>query len=386
MSRTRHTQAVACLALGLFAAAPGMAQEAATPGTDQNKAAAREITSEVLSSTAPAFAALGVSGQTITDPESLKTAAFALLNGTDVDGKPLTGIGLQFAPAQLVPGLSVDYNDYRTNWSKRAFARLQITGAYTRAEANNGLKPERAAIGAIWVPFDTTDPFVNTKLDKCVNLAHEKNELPIGPAPVGTGQITNPALKSALAACRNQFVQSATRGFSSQIGLAKLFRRRDGGTGPIVGAGFAASAVVSVGLDCLFSKPCGAPNPNGSHIGGKLLLGAVVRERELIANPLDAKKFIDRNRQSFGGKLVVGNARAWWLGFEFLSQHASYQGLGSDNYTTYSASLDIKVSKGLWLAANYADSSGENFGKSSQFTAGLKFALQPSSSIGGGSE
>ncbi len=362
---------------------------------------ARRITQEVLNTTAPAFAALGVSGQTITEPEGLKTAALGLINGTDADGKPLTGLGVQFAPAQLIPALWIDYSDYSANPKRlfhgpRAFARLQITAAYARADSSDAGKPERASFGAVWVPFDTTDPFVNAELKTCLAAANIRRlqELKIAPRPFpsgGTGQSQrdDPELARAQGGCRVKFSRTPTNGYSSQIGIAKLFRSRDGGKGPLVGAGFAASAVVSIGLDCLFKNPCRTATDSDpaaetkSHIGGKLVLGAVIRERELIANPLDDKKFIDRNRQSYGGRLIVGNASRWWLGVEFLRQHASYSGLGTDNYITYNASLDIKVGKGLWLAANYGDSSGENFGKSSQFTAGLKFALQPSSSIGG---
>lgn len=385
MSRVDRLQAAACIIMCAASATQANAQEATAQSDKAANAIASEVTEEVLNSTAPAFAALGVSGQTITDPEGLKTAAFSLINGTDLDGKALTGIGIQFAPAQLIPGLNVDYADYRDNWGDRAFARLQITGAYVRGEPNNGLKPERAAIGAIWVPFDTTDPFSNKDLDRCLRAAFHDNRLPGGADSNGTGIITNEPLKAALAGCREKYVRSATMGHSAQVGFAKLFKRRDGGTGPMAGAGFAASGVVSIGLDCLLRKcrPGDGPDPDGSHIGGKLLLGAVYRNREPIINPLNDKQLIDRNRQSYGGKLVVGNARAWWLGGEFLHQRASYQGLGSDNFTTYTASLDVKVGKGLWLASTYANSSGENFGQSSQFTAGLKFALQPSLSSGG---
>jgi hypothetical protein len=384
MSRARRLQALACVACGTLTAVSALAQEAEKSADAQTQAEARKSVADVINTTAPAFAALGVSGQTITDPEGLKTAAFSLINGTDADGKPLSGVGVQFSPAQLF-GRGIQYQDYKKKYSSRAIARFQVTGAYARADGDNGLKPQRAAIGAIWVPYDETDPFDNPMLDQCLEKAFLVNpsQAPAAPPTTPTGSSSNPERKAAFAACRERFVRTPTNGISSQIGFAKLFRSRDGGKGPLVGAGFAASAVVSIGLDGLFKQSNDAEVAGRSHIGGKLVLGAVIRERELVANPLDATKFIDRNRQSYGAKLLVGNARAWWFGVEFLHQRASYQGLGSDLYTTYNACLDVNVAQGIWIAANYGDSWGENFGKSSQFTAGLKFSLQPSSSIGG---
>jgi hypothetical protein len=199
-----------------------------------------------------------------------------------------------------------------------------------------------------------------------------------------------PGLAAAQADCRKLHARTPTRGYSAQVGIAKLFRSRDGGKGSLIGKGFAASAVLSIGLDCLFAPKGGCrtrsvdpDDPGPGSIGGKLLLGAVWRERELVLNPLDDTAFVDRNRQSYGGRLLVGNPKRWWLGAELLHQHATYSGLGKDNYLTYGANFDWKVSEGQWLTLSYGDSSGSNFGKGQQFTAGLKFALGPASTLGG---
>lgn len=358
------------------AAAPAEQDKAAASA----KKAADDVTAEILNNTAPAFTALGVSGQTITDPEGLKKAGLALLNGTDADGNAVTGIGVQFSLAQLL--VPVPYHKYLNDYGAQAFARLQITAAYAKGTSGDAGKPQRLAVGAIWVPFDTTDPFANKRLDKCLNDAWLANPTP---APVlGQTEIPNPKREAAWAKCRDDYGRTPTSGISSQVGFATLFRSRDGGTGPLVSKGFAASGVISIGLDCLFKITCGRGEDltdGKPHVGGKLLLGAVFREHELVVNPLDKTKYIDRNRQSFGGKLVIGDPTAWYLGFEFLRQRATYGGLGKDRYLTYNASLDIKIAKGIWLNANYGDSSGQNFSKSSQFTAGFKFSLQPTTSL-----
>lgn len=402
----RRRPAVACAAFIAALASPAWAQGEAAPAQPETPPAAapaeaaeaektqdqaRELVTEVLNTGAPAFAALGVSGQTITEPEGLKRAALAFLNGTDEDGEAVTGFAVQFAPAQLIKAQQVSYDEYRTNYWKRAWARLQITAAYARATDGDAGSPERAALGAIWVPFDTTDPFANEPLHQCLtNAFKEWRETPrdLTEVPeIGEQGFTDSKLAEALQACRQRHARTPTRGHSAQLGFAKIFRSKDADKGGLAGRGFAASAVVSIGLDCFFTKPCSNSidpvDPERSRIGGKLLLGAVIRERELVVNPLDATQVIERNRQSFGARLLVGDPSRWWLGFEALRQRADYSGLGKDNYKTYTASFDFKIAKGMWLTANYADSSGSNFGKSAQFTGGLKFALQPASRIAG---
>jgi hypothetical protein len=405
---SRRRPRLACAGLAILAASlavPAGAQNAPAPPppataepTADTKAAnkvaqdqAREIVTEVLNTAAPAFAALGVSGQTITEPEGLKRAAIGFLNGTDEDGKAVTGIAVQFAPAQLIKAQQVSYERYRTDYWARAWARFQITAAYARATDGDASQPERAALGGIWVPFDTTDPFANKKLHACLMQAFAarrvRNETATFSPPRGIGTETTETdtiLATDLESCRKRHVRTPTNGHSAQLGFAKVFRSRD--NGGLAGRGFAASAVVSIGLDCLFTKPCSNSidpiDPERSRIGGKLVLGGVIRERELVANPLDATQLIERNRRSFGARLLVGDPSRWWLGFELLRQRASYSGLGKDDYTTYNASFDFKLAKGMWLTANYANSSGDNFGKSAQFTGGLKFALQPASFAG----
>jgi len=396
------------IALGVLGASPAFGQESTTPNSaanstppatnaqtlaaqiQQSKDNASNLVDEVLSTTAPAFVALGVSGETVTDPEGVKRFAAAILTGTDVDGKPVTGLGIQFAPTELLPGLRVNYLEYRDNYLKRALARLQLTAAYGRGDAGDAGNPERLAIGGIWVPFDTTDPFANKKLDDCLSQAfaarkkrleeHPDTDIPV-PSP-NVFEKFDSILAKSLADCRQNLGRTPTRGYSAQIGFAKLFRSRDGGKGPLVGKGFAASAVMSVGLDCLFKpRPCktevdedGKPKEG---FGGKILLGAVFREHEMVLNPTDEKVYIDRNRQSYGGKLVAGNPTSVLIGLELLKQHATYSGLGRDNYLTYNLSVYVKISKGTWITASYGNSSGENFGKSQLFGVGFKYALKP---------
>jgi hypothetical protein len=365
---------------------------AETQAKVNSEANAEEITREVFGTGGPAFDAIGVTSQTITSIEGLKRIAAGIVTGTDEDGESLQGVGIQFSPAQLFRGLQVDHNTYKTDYLARFLARLQVNAAYARAETDNAGKPERAAIGGTAILFDDTDPFANKPLDDCIATAIAKLRIDRNytgnPTQIGVVvDESRPTEIEPISQCRKTHGRTPTSGSVGQIGFAKLFRNSAGASGSLEGHGFAANAIVSIGLDCVFSTECRETAQPGQEdkprIGGKLLLGAVFRDRELVVNPLDDTQFVDRDRLSLGGRLLVGDPARFWLGVELLHQRAKYDGgLGRDNYTTYSVSADLKLTDGQWLTVGYGDSRGSNFSRGAQFTAGFKYALQPKPRLG----
>ncbi|RYD71851.1 MAG: hypothetical protein EOP84_24170, partial [Verrucomicrobiaceae bacterium] len=225
-----------------------------------------DVSKEGTETTAPAFSLMGVQGETITAPEGLKKFGLAVLNGVNQDDDEQSGIGIQFAPAQILSPGDFSYDQYSKSYLKRALARFSVNLALVQSRDETHPNAVRGAAGFTWVAFDTTDPFANEALGRCLAKDIEQptavsllpgSDAQLGPQPEGV----DAAYQKSAANCRRLHNRTASDGYSAQIGFAKTFFSESGKPGGLKGAGFGVNGVVSIGLNGLI-KPKPAPfNP-----------------------------------------------------------------------------------------------------------------------------
>lgn len=347
------------------------------------------LSQEVISTSAPGFALLGVSGETISTPEQLKTFGIALIDGLNDDGDTEKGLGIQFSLVELLAPESAsfkNYSDSKKGYWTRAKARFLINAALAQAQGDEHPDAMRSAIGFTWVPFDTTDPFANKALNSCMSLF--KRTRPI-PDLSDEGGYKDSELQAWYKDCREKNTRTPSDGITSQIGFAKTFFSDSGKTSDFKSSGFGVNGVLSIGLNGFFKgytkNAQGVDTHKSGSLDSRLILGALYREKEYVANPDDDTQFINRNRFSFGGRILLGNDKKFIFGMELLRNRASYTTGTVDNYTSYTATSDIKIAKNLWITISYSDTSGKKLAteNSAKVNGGLRWALAPSASLAG---
>lgn len=347
-----------------------------------------DATKEVTEANAPAFSLMGVQGETITAPEGLKAFGLALINGLNEDEDAQSGLGIQFAPTQLLAPRAFTYDAYRTSYATRALARLHVNLALAQSQDETHPNALRGAAGFTWVAFDTTDPFANEALYGCLKQYRPtvEDSVPDPNAPLGqTPPIVDKKYQANAVSCRKKYNKTPSDGYSAQIGFAKTLFSDTGKTSDLKGAGYGVNGVVSIGLNGLIKPtPREGDSEHVSGLDSRLLIGALYRKRESIVDPGDDSKFTTRDRFSAGGRLLLGDDRKLIFGLEFLHQDARYANGLRDRYSTYSATLDIKIAHGLWINASYGDSSGKDaaVAGSARFSGGLRYSAGPKASLG----
>jgi hypothetical protein len=365
-------------------AAPGAGKPADAKEKDKN--AFGEMTKDVITPDAPGFVALGIAQNDVVHPESPKRLAVGLLNGLDQNGNFQNGVAFQFSPALLFAGDDISNYRYNKNRALQRLTRLEIMAAVAKGSGDD--KAARAALGFTWRLFDTGDPYTRRGLLDCFSeIASEEDVAPDEPAqtpstggtkPSGGGVATpgtSAPKRKTVAECREQNLPSRFGAHSLQVGFAPLFVSASGKTDEFRSKGFAANAVLSVGLNRLFygadiqrepeevssTKPGERKVPAALRMtrGALLVIGATYRKEEPVPDPANKGKFIDRDRFNIGGRLLFGSLKSALFGGEVLYQRASYEGgLGRDNYITYTATADIKIGENLWLGLALGGASG----------------------------
>lgn len=392
--------ASSAVALALVAAgSPGLAQTPApapapapapvaaqTPAPAPTPTALEAAVTPLVSTTSPAFVALGVEGSDIATPEELKEAAVAVLNGMDRDGSYRTGFAVEFSPGLLLSPKSFGFKRYSSSWTARALANFYLNAALTVAGEDTSIAPGKATIGFTWRLFDTSDPFANKRLTACLDqnkLDMPRPKDPPNPANNGASVDDFPEQRALDARCRKDWALDPSEGLALQLGFAPIFISDTGRVGDFRAQGSAASAVLRIGLSGLAEGP-GEVGEKGfrkdrrdtSRIGSQLLLGLAYRSNEQIPDPVDEKLALMRDRLSFGSRFVMTNREKWQFSGEVLHQWATYANArGKDNFWAYTLGIDFKLQEKTWVSLAYSDTWGSDFTKSARFTTGFHFAF-----------
>jgi len=423
-------------------ALPGIAHAQDTPTTTASTDAADIKMSQALRSLtepeSPTFQLLGVAANSVTRPESPKKAALGVLNSLDQDGNFQSGLAMEFSPYLLVAGDRLTLDDYQKDGWRRQLSYVQVALG-TAKGASDSDKSLKASIGILWTPINGMDPYVNQGLTQCLKEAINTPILPPQMAGPGRPPVPAPArpaaekssldpevaaelasLKARIAQLEGQPKTAAvsTEGLSKsppplpnrddadgkaleirkanacfeqhpllpdnttslQFGFAPLFISETGKTNDLKGRGFAASALLTIGLSRIDPLV-----PKAEQYRSQLVLSATYRRRETIADPDVKDAFLIRDRWTAGGRFVYGKPTSVFYSLEAVYQDSDYRDGRTDGYMTFVGGLDVRMDEGLWLGISAGSSAGKSIGGDSTFIGTrFRWGFGQKSSIGEG--
>lgn len=117
----------------------------------------------------PALALVGADSANVATPQDASSLGLDLANIADDGGGIRPGIAITVAPYWLgVRNMTLgEYRDPRRNWERALRARTRLSLA-TVAMGGDNADGRRAAVGITFQPLDSTDPRMDTELDRCV--------------------------------------------------------------------------------------------------------------------------------------------------------------------------------------------------------------------------
>jgi hypothetical protein len=165
---------------------------------------------------------------------------------------------------------------------------------------------------------------------------------------------------------------------SLQFGFAPLFVSETGKTADLKARGYAASALLTLGLSRIDPAI-----PKDLQYRSQLILSATYRHSETIPDPDVKDAFLTRNRWSAGGRFVYGRPTSVFYSLEGVYQDSRYRDGRSDRYVTIVGGVDLRVAEGLWLGLSAGTSAGRSIGGDSTFIGSrFRWGFGQKSSIG----
>ena len=324
----------------------------------------------------PAFAALGLSPETIVRPSTPREFATALLNGVDRKGHLQTGVALDVAPYLVFVANRITLSDYRRSRVTQILSRTTASLATTKA-TTEGDKTVRTAIGFHATLIDSEDPRLgNDQLLKCFS------DLPLFRPPSIADQNVLDLLKKTFEdtvlvpgvnACRARFQRNARwNGTSWIVAVAPTWISPTGLAANLDTGHVAAWTSLSYGFDRVPGLENNAQiTAHFRHLSNELVTDAALPGGKETRDTTIAGVGLRAGTTGFG------------VSFEVSYLRTAAAGRSDDTSTRWAAGADRRLADNLWLNVSIGGDQGANAGTGNGVTllTGLKFGLSKDPSL-----
>ncbi len=324
----------------------GMAPLASGGDTKEGAPTAEELEGvlDLSMPTSPAFTLLGLTPETVSNPQTGADLAAALLDGLDARGNAQTGVALDFRPYMLAAGDRLTLWNYKQEPWKRQLARISLSVA-TASGKSDADEADRYAIGLKWVPIDDADPRTDDKVGDCFRdvLGSDSDgtdETPPNPdgEPITVSPL-NADLAKKLATCRDEFKSRTWNGRSLQFGIATFRVNVDDLKQS--GTGFWTS----------YSHPVGTR--------GQLIFHARELHDELVPPDEGETGFQRRDGRSYGLRARYGGGAAYFMVEAMKTDNQWASAREDDSFRQYAIGTEFRLAKGIWLQLSYGKARGK---------------------------
>lgn len=289
--------------------------------------------------TSPAFTVLGLTPETVSNPQTGADLATGLLNGLDARGNAQTGVALDFRPYMLAAGDRLTLREYKQDAWRRQLARISLSVA-TASGQSDADDADRYAVGIKWVPIDDADPRTDTKLSQCFSKILRIRDKAL--EPVGDSvrvEDNDEALAQEATKCRDVFKNRTWNGRSLQFGIASF--RVNADDLQTTGAGFWTS----------YAEPIGTR--------GQIIFHARELHDELVP-PEDAETpFQLRDSRSYGIRARYGSGAAYFMVEAMKTDNQWASAREDDSFRQFAIGSEFRLAKGIWLQLSYGKARGK---------------------------
>ncbi len=356
------------LALLAFAGMNSMATEVAEL-PDKGKAIADQLKNYSIELTvpdSPALSMLGIAPSTALKPSSLREFAVSLARIRTPEGRIKGGLAMDFAPFQMTDGLiPISLADYRSNFLARMAWNTQLSVA-TVGGKDDSDKSVRIGAGLSFKLLDDNDYRMNNEILICYKVAL----LLAVPQP---GKPANKDLAEEETGKCNKSFKNSLRWNASRwdLSIGKTWISENGELSERKAAASGVWTSYAWGFDSLENSFL--------HDRSQLVFYARTLNKEQVADPKNAGKFISRNTNALALKFITGTtSRA--LSLEGSYSRSKYKKLPSENVRRFALGYEQQLSDQLWLVASLGGEGGRQDGKDKPFAlASFKYALSQKS-------
>lgn len=344
--------AVAALAVAYDAAA----QPASAPSTFTS----REGTVDLAVPESPAFAALGLTPDSVVRPTTARELATSLLNGIDRDGNLQTGVAVDFAPYLLAAGSRLTLTKYqaRDQAFTRFLARMQWSFASTKGAADKD-PAARLSVGSRFTLFDQGDPRMDGELLTCLGREASKALAAAPPIPPGASPSEQAVelsrreeqVRQAVKPCRTAAAKRRWNRAAWIAGVAPTWTSAAGSASELAYSGTALWTSLAYGFE-------GVPVLEDQAV---FALYAKRRTGELAPDRLNDGSFVKQNHVSVGARLLAGSsssqlsAETLWVGNDRAD------GL-EDRFWNLAVGFEQRLADNTWLSVTVGRQVGRDAG------------------------
>lgn len=289
--------------------------------------------------TSPAFTILGLTPETVSNPQTGSDLAASLLDGLDARGNAQNGVALDFRPYMIAAGDNTTLWNYQQDPLRRQLARISLSLA-TASGQSEADEADRYAIGLKWVPIDEADPRTDLAISTCFKSVLDLSDGEVAPSPDGNPVVVedNDELSSRAAECRKEFTDRTWNGRSLQFGIATFRVDTEG------------DKKNGTGVWSAYSHPIGTR--------GQVVVHARELHDELVPPQEGESGFQLRDSRSFGVRARYGTGSAYFMVESMRTQNNWASEREDDSFVQHAVGAEFRLAKGVWLQLSYGKSSG----------------------------
>ena len=327
-------------------------------------AATSKLNLDLPISAVPAFVALDLSPETVSNPTNPRDFAAALLNGVDHGGVLNTGVAIEAAPFRWIPSLRTDIEAYSQNYWNRLLYNFGFSLATAKASDSDSNAVQLAlGFNAVLYQDAKSDPRRNPELKTAFHDVNKSYSMSGVPPGTSAAQIEdeNPMAQKALQQAVKDFRNRSWEGIIWSAAIAPTWSSESGKVSDLGNPGFTAWTTVAYG-------PSGKIFADMLHcqFAGQLRY----RENEHVVDSADSTHTAGQNTFIAAGKLRLGITD--FNGFAEGAYVRVWKGLNGDESGWRGAlGVEKKINDNIWLVL----SAGEQFGASTTTDSNELFAV-----------
>jgi hypothetical protein len=327
----------------------------ASPEPTQHKDLLDTINLDRPISAVPAFTALDLSPETVSQPSTPRELGAALLNGVDRQGVLQTGLAIETAPFRVFHLMPTDIRHYQaeggSGYWNRFLYNFSLSTATSKASDKSDAVQLALGFSALLYQDKESDPRTSEGQTKIFNYVNE--HFPVLPSSSGNPEESAEA-KKILQDAADEFRKEQWKGTTWAAAIAPTWTSESGKIGDLAGTGFAAWTTAAYGWKNALI---------GEAIRGQILGQVRYRKDEFVVDPNDKTHSAKQDSFIAAARLRLGSVDL--NAFGEAGYFYRWHGLnGNGDGCRAAGGIEKRLTSNTWLVLSV----GEQFGSSTTKT------------------